>query len=134
MPHDQPDLKRDDREAKNESEHQHAVGRRHTVDGASSTPTEGGQDGPGNREGRRFRPVSGRFSTQGAEKRGQHGSKGANVFRDPNDADRVWAVFDWDDAGWQSFTSDPDVPAIFQQAGFTEGPPKAAEFVREHHA
>jgi hypothetical protein len=74
------------------------------------------------------------FSTQGAEKRGQHGSKGANVFRDPNDADRVWVVFDWDDAGWQSFTSDPDVPAIFQQAGFTEGPPKAAEFVREHPA
>jgi hypothetical protein len=74
------------------------------------------------------------FSTQGAEKRGQHGSKGANIFRDPNDADRVWVVFDWDDAGWQSFTSDPDVPAIFQQAGFTEGPPKAAEFVREHHA
>ena len=70
------------------------------------------------------------FSTQGAEKRGQHGSKGANIFRDPNDADRVWVVFDWDDAGWQNFTSDPDVPAIFQQAGFTEGPPKAAEFVR----
>ena len=74
------------------------------------------------------------FSTQGAEKRGQHGSKGAKVFRDPNDADRVWVVFDWDDAGWQSFTSDPDVPAIFQQAGFTEGPPKAAELVREHDA
>jgi hypothetical protein len=30
-PDDQPDLKGDDREAKNESEHQHAVGRRHTV-------------------------------------------------------------------------------------------------------
>jgi hypothetical protein len=74
------------------------------------------------------------FSTKGAEKRRQHGSKGANVFRDPNDPDRVWAVFDWDEEGWRNFTSDPDVPAIFQQAGFTEGPPKAAEFVRRHDA
>jgi hypothetical protein len=74
------------------------------------------------------------FSTKGAEKRGQYGSKGANVFRDPNDADRIWVVFDWDLAGWQAFTSDPDVPGIFQEAGFTEGPPKAAEFIRPHDA
>ena len=25
--------------------------------------------------------------------------------------DSVWVVFDWDDAGWQSFVSDPDGPA-----------------------
>ena len=31
------------------------------------------------------------FSTAGAEKRKQHGSKGATVFRDPNEQDRVWA-------------------------------------------
>lgn len=74
------------------------------------------------------------FSTKGAEKRGQYGSKGANVFRDPNDADRYWVVFDWDEAGWQTFTSDPEVPGIFQEAGFTEGPPKSAEFVRQHDA
>ena len=60
------------------------------------------------------------FSTKGAEKRKQHGCKGAHVFRDPNESDRVWAIFDWDEAGWQSFTSDPEVPAIFQEAGFTE--------------
>ena len=36
------------------------------------------------------------FSTKGAEKRKQHGSKGATVFRDPNEADRVWVIFDWD--------------------------------------
>jgi hypothetical protein len=29
------------------------------------------------------------FSTAGAGKRGQHGSKGAHVFRDPNQDDRV---------------------------------------------
>src|SRR3954452_23399978 len=74
------------------------------------------------------------FSTKGAEKRKQHGCKGAHVFRDPNESDRVWAIFDWDEAGWQSFTSDPDVPAIFQEAGFTQGPPKSAEFLRQHDA
>ena len=29
------------------------------------------------------------FSTKGAEKRRQHGSRGAQVFRDPNEQDRV---------------------------------------------
>ena len=57
------------------------------------------------------------FSTKGAEKRKQHGSKGALVFRDPNQADRVWVIFDWDLDGWQSFVSDPDVPPIMQEAG-----------------
>jgi hypothetical protein len=48
------------------------------------------------------------FSTRAAEKRRQHGSNGAQVFRDPNDENRVWALFDWDAEGWQSFVSDPD--------------------------
>ena len=73
------------------------------------------------------------FSTKGAEKRRQYGSKGAHVFRDPDDADRVWAIFDWDDEGWQRFVSDPDVPAIFQEGGLQERP-KAAEFVRSNDA
>jgi hypothetical protein len=82
-----------------------------------------------------FDPVSGKRSQPRArEKRGQYGSKGANVFRDPNDADRYWVVFDWDEAGWQSFTSDPEVPGIFQEAGFTEGPPRLAEHIRPHDA
>jgi hypothetical protein len=66
------------------------------------------------------------FSTKGAEKRRQHGSKGSTVYRDPNEEDRVWALFDWDAAGWQSFVSDPDVPAILQAAGH-KGKPQAAE-------
>ena len=37
------------------------------------------------------------FSTTGAEKRKQHGSKSALVFRDPSEDDRVWVVFDWDE-------------------------------------
>ena len=39
------------------------------------------------------------FSTKGAEKRAQHGSKGATVYRDPNEDDRVWVLFDWDAGG-----------------------------------
>ena len=66
------------------------------------------------------------FSTTSLEKRKQHGSKGATVFRDPNEEDRVWVLFDWDGAGWQSFVSDPDVPAILQEAGH-KGKPQAAE-------
>ncbi len=33
------------------------------------------------------------FSTKGAEKRQQHGSKGALIFRDPSEDDRVWVIF-----------------------------------------
>jgi hypothetical protein len=65
------------------------------------------------------------FSTKGADKRREHGSKGAQVFRDPNEEDRVWVLFDWDQEGWQSFVSDPEVPPILQQAGH-KGPPQPA--------
>ena len=67
------------------------------------------------------------FSTAGAEKRKQHGSKGAVVFRDPAEADRVWVVFDWDEKGWQSFVSDPEVPAVLKDAGH-KSKPQAAQF------
>jgi hypothetical protein len=66
------------------------------------------------------------FSTTGAEKRRQHGSKGAHVFRDPNEGDRVWVLFDWDAEGWQSFVSDPEVPPIMQAAGHKGRPQSAA--------
>ena len=71
------------------------------------------------------------FSTRGAEKRRQHGCKGAQLFRDPDEKDRVWAIFDWDEEGWQTFSSDPEVPAIFQEGG-VQGRPQAAEFLRHH--
>ena len=73
------------------------------------------------------------FSTKGAEKRKQHGSKGSSVFRDPNDDTRVWVVFDWDEEGFKNFLSDPDVPAIFEEGGL-QGRPQAAELAREHDA
>jgi hypothetical protein len=73
------------------------------------------------------------FSTKGAEKRRQHGSKGALVFRDPNEDDRVWVVFDWDEEGYNALLSDPEMPAIFQEAG-VQGKPQAVKLVHEHDA
>jgi len=73
------------------------------------------------------------FSTKGAAKRKLHGSKGATVFRDPSEEDRVWALFDWDAEGWKSFVSDPEVPAILQEAGH-KGKPQAAMLVGRFEA
>jgi heme-degrading monooxygenase HmoA len=73
------------------------------------------------------------FSTKGAEKRKQHGSKGAHVFRDPHQEDRVWVIFDWDSAGWQDFASDPEVPPIMREAGH-KGRPDVAEFTGSYEA
>jgi hypothetical protein len=36
-------------------------------------------------------------------------------------------LFDWDEAGWQEFLSDPEVPPIIREAGHI-GRPQAAEF------
>ena len=66
------------------------------------------------------------FSTKGAEKRKQHGSKGAIVYRDPIEADRVWVLLDWDEQGFKNFLSDPEVPAIIQEAGVV-GEPQLAK-------
>ena len=71
------------------------------------------------------------FSTKGAEKRKQHGSKRSLVFRDPNESDRVWAIFDWDEEGWQSLVSDPEGAEIFQEAGLL-GRPQGAEFIGQY--
>jgi heme-degrading monooxygenase HmoA len=73
------------------------------------------------------------FSTEGAEKRRQYGSKGSHVFRDPNDETRVWVVFDWDEDGYKNLVADPEMPAVFEAAGL-QGRPEMAEFVREHDA
>ena len=67
------------------------------------------------------------FSAAGAEKRKHHGSKGALVFRDPAESDRVWVIFDWDEQGWQNFVSDPTVPPVMKEAGH-KSKPVAAQF------
>jgi hypothetical protein len=71
------------------------------------------------------------FSTKGAEKRKQHGSRGTHVFRDPNDDGRVWVLLDLDDEGYGNLMSDPEVPAIFQEAGL-QGRPEKVELAGEH--
>jgi hypothetical protein len=73
------------------------------------------------------------FSTKGAEKRAEHGSKGALVYRDPAEDDRVWVIFDWDEQGWASFVSDPAVPPILQEAGH-KGKPSAAALAGRYEA
>jgi len=73
------------------------------------------------------------FTSTGAKKRQQHGCKGSTIFRDPNEDDRVWVVFDWDTEGWQSFTSDPETPAIFREAGL-KGRPELAQLGGEYNA
>jgi hypothetical protein len=71
------------------------------------------------------------FSTLGAEKRREHRSRHSHVFRDPEDPRRVWVVFDWDVADYERFIADPEVPAIFQEAGL-QGPPVKAEPAGEY--
>jgi hypothetical protein len=73
------------------------------------------------------------FSTKGADKRRQHGSKGSRVYRDPNESGRVWAIFDWDQEGWQRFASDPEVPGIMREAGH-KGRPQVVELAGTYDA
>ena len=73
------------------------------------------------------------FATKGLEKRRHHGSKGAMVFRDPSETDQIWVLFDWDTEGFQEYLSDPDVPAIIQEAGH-KTKPQPAELVGKYDA
>jgi hypothetical protein len=71
------------------------------------------------------------FSTRGAEKRKEHGSKGSWIFRDPDDPSRVLVVFDWEIEDYERFIADPEIPSIFQKLGL-QGPPVKAEPVGEY--
>jgi hypothetical protein len=62
------------------------------------------------------------FSTTSAEKRKHYGSKGSTVYRDPNEVDRVWVLFDWDEAGFKNFAADPEVQALLKEAGHKSRP------------
>jgi len=48
------------------------------------------------------------------------------VFHDPNESDRVWVIFDWDEPGFASFVADPEVPPILKEAGHKAKPQVAA--------
>ncbi len=62
------------------------------------------------------------FSTKGADRRAEHGSKGATVFRDPAEENRMWVLFEWDEEGWAKFVSDPEVPPVLKEAGHLSKP------------
>ena len=66
------------------------------------------------------------FGTRGAHKRAEHGSKGATVFRDPAEENRMWWLFGWNDEGWANFVSDPEVPSILKEAGHLGKPHRPA--------
>ena len=70
------------------------------------------------------------FSTKGAEKRKQHGSRGSYVFRDPDEADRLLVLLNCDEESYRNLMSDPEMPALFQDAGL-EGRPQMAELARQ---
>jgi quinol monooxygenase YgiN len=65
------------------------------------------------------------FSTKGVEKRKEHGCKGAHVYQDPDDLNRVWVFFDWERADYERFLADPEIPAIAQELALREPPVKA---------
>ena len=73
------------------------------------------------------------FGTKAAAKRSLYGSKGSTVFRDPTEENRVWGLFDMDEAGWANFVSDPAVPPILKEAGAL-GKPEAARPVGSYRA
>ncbi len=62
------------------------------------------------------------FETIGADKRREHGCRGARVYVDPEDAHRMWSVFDWDAEDYDGFLGDPEVPAIARELGL-QAPP-----------
>ncbi len=57
------------------------------------------------------------FTTVGVQKRWEHGCRGARVYFDPDDAHRVWSVFDWDAKDYDEFLADPAIPAIARELG-----------------
>jgi hypothetical protein len=71
------------------------------------------------------------FSPTGAEKRKEHGSKGSQIFRDPDDPSRLWVIFDWEMEDYERFLSDPEIPAIAQELAL-QGPPVEPESVGEY--
>ncbi|WP_017593847.1 antibiotic biosynthesis monooxygenase family protein [Nocardiopsis potens] len=66
------------------------------------------------------------FTTIGVKKRREHGCRSARAYFDPEDAHRVWSVFDWDAEDYEAFLADPEVPAIARRLGLREPPVHAA--------
>ena len=73
--------------------------------------------------GRGLRPLHGDLLDRRARRSASSTARRArSIFRDPAEDDRVWVIFDWDEQGWQSFVSDPEVPPIMKEAGHKSRP------------
>lgn len=57
------------------------------------------------------------FENAGAERRREHGCRGARAYVDSEDPQRVWCIFDWDEHDYRGFLADPGIPAVAQQLG-----------------
>lgn len=63
------------------------------------------------------------FTSAGADRRREHGSRGVTVFRDADDPHAVLLLFDWEREAFEAFLADPEVQATMR-AGGTTGPPE----------
>src|SRR5260370_40405494 len=71
------------------------------------------------------------FSTKVADKRALYGSKGSTVFRDPIEENRVWGLFDMDEAGGAKVVPGPEVPGVLKEVrglGQPRGPRVAPRY------
>lgn len=73
------------------------------------------------------------FETAGADKRREHGCRGARVYVDPDDPHRLWSVFDWDAEDYEGFLADPEIAPI-ARALMLEAPPVHAVAASELEA
>ncbi len=64
------------------------------------------------------------FSTAGAEARGRHGNRGAQLFRVAGEEGRVVVLFEWEsEEAFEAFRNDPSVRETMKSSG-TVGPPE----------
>ena len=59
------------------------------------------------------------FRKVGADKRR---GRSARVYFDPDDGNRLWSVFAWDEDDYEGVLADPEMPAIARQLGVEEPP------------
>lgn len=55
------------------------------------------------------------------------------MFRDPDDRNRLWVLFDWDQDDYEQFLADPTVPDVARQLALAE-PPLTLEPVARYEA
>ncbi len=73
------------------------------------------------------------FATTGVAKRQEHGCRGSQLYLDPEDPHRVWAIFDWDEEDYSRFLEDPEIPAIAQSLRL-QAPPALATLTARYDA